>query len=80
MTKSTCTNEVPIISSNSLGEHAAQTENQNDLSEIPNKVECPKKWKGILAHTNAASVKEADIYQCLFQHLKVLTTFQKRQT
>ena len=41
-----------------------------DLSEIPIEVECPKKWKDILAQTDAATVKEVDIYQCLIQHLK----------
>ena len=30
--ENTCTYEVPIISSNNLGEPAAQTENQSDLS------------------------------------------------
>ena len=64
MTENTCTNEVRIVSSNNLGEPAAQTENQSGLSEIPIEVECPKKWKDILAHT------DADIYQCLIEHLK----------
>ena len=30
------------------------------------------KWKDILTHTDAAGVREADIYHCLIQHLKSL--------
>ena len=60
-----------------MGEPAAQTENQSNLSEIPIEVKCPKKWKDILAHTDAATVKEVDIYQCLIQHLQSLLHFKK---
>ena len=76
--ENTCTNEVPIISSNNLDEPAAQTENQIDLSEIPIEVECPKKWKDILAQTDPATVKEVDIYQCLIQHLKSPSDIPKK--
>ena len=60
-----------------MEEPAAQTENQSDLSEIPIEVEYPKTWKDNLAYINAATVKKADIYQCLIQHLKSLLHSKK---
>ena len=36
-----------------------------------------KKWKDILAPTNAAGVREADVYDCFIRHLKTL--FQQRK-
>ena len=41
------------------------------------KLNTQKKWKDITAHTEAARVKEADIHQCLIQHLNSVLHFKK---
>ena len=40
-------------------------------------IEGTRKWKDILAYTDATGTKEADMYQCLIRHLKSLAESRK---
>ena len=77
--------EVPEVLSDTLHElppsTAEEDSNQHPTNDATqNTVECPRKWKDILAHTAAAaSVEEADIYQCLIQYFKSLLHSGKGQ-
>ena len=53
---------------------SAEVDTDQHINDVaPNTViDGSRKWKDILTYTDATSVREADIYQCLIQHLKSL--------